>query len=307
MRLSTSSLALPIGLGVLLLLATIVLTASWSIALATDWFSTATRGAAAWAVLVGGHLLFALLIVGVLLFVISLARQIRLNQRQQNFIDAVTHELKSPLTSLRLHLDTMRIRDLPPDTRAAFTTRMLQDVERLDRLIDHVLEAARVDRRSYALEDAALQPIVEGAVEIVVGRHGLPDGAIHLSPTPLWVRTDRLALETVVINLLDNAVKYARDTVRVTLACEKGDDGRVRLVIADAGVGIPKKQLKRIFRRFYRVGNELTRSRKGTGLGLFIVRETLKGLQGRIRAHSPGENLGSVFTVTLPAGEPPHG
>lgn len=301
----TTSLVPPIFWGILLVLLLLTLTVFWNIALVTDWFRfqrVMAGGALWWGVLLGGYVLFFAVIVGLILFIISLAKQIRLNQRQQNFIDSVTHELKSPLTSLKLHLETMRLRELPPATRAEFTELMLADVERLNLLIDHVLEAARVDgrRRDFRFEGVPLWERIEGAIILTRRRHHLPEDAIDLQGEDMQVQTDPVALELVLLNLLENAVKYSRETVKVTVSTYRDKDGRVVIAIADDGVGIPRNQVKRIFQRFHRVGNEMTRIRQGTGLGLYIVKETLRSLNGSIRAESPGENQGSVFTLTLP-------
>ncbi|HEY9722059.1 MAG TPA: HAMP domain-containing sensor histidine kinase [Oscillatoriaceae cyanobacterium] len=299
------SAAPPIIYGIALILVTVVLVIFWNIALVTDWFrGLTTNGAGTWIFLASGYLLFLAVIVGLILFIISLARQIRMNQRQQNFIDAVTHELKSPLTSLKLHLETMRMRELPPEMRERFTSLMLADVERLNGLIDHVLEAARVDhkRREAAFEEIELVPLLEAAIAVARTRHNLPPEAIRLEAEPRTIKTDRIGLELVLFNLLDNAIKYSRDTVDVTVSLQSAPDGDVRIAVRDSGVGIPRQQLKRVFQRFYRIGNEMTRTRRGTGLGLFIVKETLRRLKGTIRADSPGENLGSTFTLTLPGG-----
>jgi two-component system sensor histidine kinase SenX3 len=165
-----------------------------------------------------------------------------------------------------------------------------------------VLEAARVEqrRKEYDLSEIDLLPALERAVQLARTRNDLPEAAIRLDSPPLRVRTHPIGLEIVLSNLLDNAVKYSIETVSVTVrACATGD-GHVAIAIIDQGVGIPRNQIKRVFHRFHRVGNELTRIRKGTGLGLYIVRETLKNLKGSVRATSLGENQGSTFTVTLP-------
>jgi signal transduction histidine kinase len=277
------------------------------VALFTGWVRTgpaAIEGPGYWIFLISGYVLFLAVIVGLILYVVWLAKQIRLNQRQQNFIDSVTHELKSPLTSLKLYLETMQLRKLAPEKQEEFTRLMLADVERLDMLIDHVLEAARVEQRRnpYPLAELELVPLLEGAIRTVSIRNGLAPGAIALEADALTVRTHPVGLEMVLVNLLDNAVKYSRDTIAITVRAYRADPGHVAVAITDAGVGIPRNQLKRVFQRFYRVGNETTRIRKGTGLGLYIVKETLKGLGGQVRATSPGENQGSTFTVTLPGG-----
>lgn len=304
MRAKNASIAGPIIYGVLLVLVTLALTALWNIAFFTDWFRQqgAVSGWLYWGLLALAYVFFLALIIGLILFIVSLARQISLNQRQQNFIDSVTHELKTPLTSLKLHLETMQMRELPPEMQARFTALMLADVERLDTLIDHVLAAAQLEprRKAVTLQDIALGPELERAVAIVTQRHGLPAGAIALDAPPLRVTCDPVALELVLVNLLDNAVKYSRDLIEVRVTARPLSAGRVSVAVADRGVGIPPRQLKRIFHRFHRVGNELTRTRKGTGLGLHIVKETMRQMKGDVKAHSAGENQGSVFTLTLP-------
>ena len=300
----TTSTARPIFYGVVLMFVTLFLTVLYNMALVTDWFRARQDGGLNALVLVAGWAMGLAVIIGLILFVVSLARQIRLNQRQQNFIDSVTHELKSPLTSLKLHLETIRRRQLSPAQLEEFTGIMLADVERLDRLIDHVLEAARVDaRRAGSLEPLAVRPRVEQAIATIVRRHDLPPGAIVLEGDDAVLRADPVGLDLVLSNLLENAVKYSDGTVKVTVRLTKLPAGGVAIAVADAGVGIPRNQVRRVFNRFHRVGNELTRIRQGTGLGLYIVKETVRQMRGKIRAESPGEGQGSVFTLTLP-GDP---
>jgi signal transduction histidine kinase len=231
-----------------------------------------------------------------------LARQIILNQQQQNFIDSVTHELKSPLTSLTLHLETMQRRTLTPDQLGEFTATMLRDVERLDGLIDHVLTAARTDSGRWQRTRAPLEVYdrIGELIKTLERRHQLQPGSLKLEGPPLTIETDAVAFEVVLTNLLENAIKYSEGVVDVQVQLKPLPSGGVSIAISDAGVGIPKKQLRRIFNRFHRVGNEQTRTRQGTGLGLSIVKDTVKALNGKIVADSPGENQGSVFTLTLP-------
>ena len=303
MRPKTTSTAPPIFYGVVLMIVTLVLTVLYNMALVTDWFRARQGGDGVNAlVLVAGWVMGLAVIIGLILFVVSLARQIRLNQRQQNFIDSVTHELKSPLTSLKLHLQTIRRRQLSQEQLEEFTAIMLADVERLDGLIDHVLEAARVEgvRRAQPVEPVPVRPRVEQAIATVSRRHGLAPGAIALEGDDALVRADPVGLDLVLSNLLENAVKYSGDAVRITVRLSRPSASSVAIAVADQGVGIPRNQVRRIFNRFHRVGNELTRIRQGTGLGLYIVKETVRQMKGKIRAESPGEGQGSVFTLTLP-------
>jgi signal transduction histidine kinase len=304
-RTRPASLAVPIVNGIVLMLVTLVLTVLYNLAVVTDWFRDRPPVAPSWLptlVLVAGWLMGLAVIVGLILFVVSLARQIRLNQRQQNFIDSVTHELKSPLTSLKLHLETIQRRQLSPDQLAGFTATMLADVERLDLLIDHVLEAARAEavRRPPRRERVEPADRVRAVARLVEGRFGLAFGTIEVRGEVGPFETDPGGLDLVLTNLLDNAVKYSGDEVKVSVTVTVPPSGGVAFAVADAGVGIPKSQIRRIFHRFHRVGNELTRIRQGTGLGLYIVKETARQLGGTIRAESPGEHQGSVFTLTLP-------
>lgn len=302
MRAKSSSLARPIFYGGMLVMVTLVLTVLYNVALVMDLRDTPAGGWLRVGGLVLGWIMGLAVITGLILFVISLARQIRLNQRQQNFIDSVTHELKTPLTSLKLHLETIQRRPLTPEQLASFTEIMLDDVKRLDGLIDHVLDAASVDSAyKFARHEALdVKARAGGAIAAIARRHGLPDDAIVLEGEPVEVRTDPVGLDLVLSNLLENAVKYSRERVQVTVRVGRLANGGVSIAVADQGVGIPRTQIRRIFQRFYRVGNELTRIRKGTGLGLYIVQETVHQLRGKVVAESPGPGLGSTFTLTLP-------
>lgn len=305
MRSKSLSIAPPIIYGVALVLVTLVLTVLYNLAMVTDWFhdrSTPTGGWQQAVVLAAGWLMGLAVMVGLVLFIVSLARQIKLNQQQQNFIDSVTHELKSPLTSLKLHLETMQRRPLSSAQVGEFATTMLNDVERLDRLIDHVLTAARSDsgRRQWNKAPLEVHERLGELIKTLEKRHQLAPGALRLEGPPVTIQTDAIAFEVVLTNLLENAIKYSQGPVDVRVKLTPLPQGGVSIAITDSGVGIPKQQLRRIFKRFHRVGNELTRIRQGTGLGLSIVQDTVKALNGKIVADSPGENQGSVFTLTLP-------
>lgn len=305
MRSKSLSIAPPIIYGVALVLVTLVLTVLYNMAMVTDWFRDRSTAVGGWQqplILAAGWLMGLAVMTGLILFIISLARQIKHNQQQQNFIDSVTHELKSPLTSLKLHLETVQRRPLAPDQLQEFTTTMLSDVERLDRLIDHILTAARSDSGRRQWNKAPLE-VRERLLELfktMEKRHRIKPGTLQLEGPPITIQTDAIAFEVVVTNLLENAIKYSQGPVDVRVRLTPLQTGGVSIAIADTGVGIPKQQLRRIFKRFHRVGNELTRIRQGTGLGLSIVQDTVKALNGRIVAESPGENQGSVFTLTLP-------
>jgi two-component system, OmpR family, sensor histidine kinase SenX3 len=259
---------------------------------------------ARWFVYVLGSLLFLLLIGGLVLIVILLLREVRLNERQSNFMSAVTHELKTPVASLKLYLDTLQLRDLPESQREEFYRTMRQDVDRLHATINSVLNAAMYTDRPVAdPQPVDLARMLLHAIELTRARNQLPAESIRYEgPRELVVMGDNAALETAVLNLLDNAVKYSKEShvdVKVDLA--QNGDGLAVLRVQDHGVGISRGQLRFIFNRFYRIGTEVRRSRPGTGLGLFIVKSVIKGHKGTVSADSPGLDRGSTFTVTLPA------
>ena len=254
--------------------------------------------------LVGGILLFALIIAGLIVYTVFLVLEIKRNEEHDTFINSVTHELKTPLASIRLYLDTLKARPLSDTQRSEFYDVMLADVERLHHTVDQVLKAgvAREKRR------AARTPLDIGllsreCVDLAVTRHHLQPGAIALEAHDgalLMVNGDAEELRTVITNLLDNAVKYSGSDVRITVALAAPSPGTIWVRVQDRGVGIPRKQLKRIFKRFYRVQARGIRQVKGTGLGLYIVRAIARAHGGRVFAQSEGEGRGATFTVELP-------
>jgi signal transduction histidine kinase len=233
-----------------------------------------------------------------------LVREIGLNQRQQAFLDAVTHEMKTPLASLGLYLDTLERHDPERERRREFLLRMRGDVERLDHTVAQVLAAARSEeyRRRARIERVPLASLLSSCIGEIREFHRLPAHAIRLEVNGGdAVRGDPAELQMVFRNLLENAVKYSDEPVEVTVRVGSGDDGRVRVEIADRGIGIPSRELRRIFQRFYRVGRDVQRTAAGLGLGLFIVRNLVRRQGGRVVARSEGFGQGSRFLVTLRA------
>ena len=303
-----------VSVGIALIVVAVALTVGWQI-LGTSGGPSLARevGTLRWVVYLFGSLLFLLLIGGLVLIVILLLREVRLNERQSNFISAVTHELKTPVASIKLYLDTLRMRDLPESRREDFYRTMDQDLQRLNSTINNVLSAAMFTDRPVAdPQPLDLAKLVRRAIELTRTRYQLgPDAMSYEGPESLRVSGDAAALETAVLNLLDNAVKYSGDRIDVDVEAGSNGDGQAYLRVRDHGVGIGRAQLPFIFNRFYRIGSEVRRSRAGTGLGLFIVRSVVKGHRGTIHAESPGPDRGSTFTITLPslleaAAEPEH-
>jgi len=253
--------------------------------------------------LIWGIVFFAILIAGIILYTVFLLIEINRNADHDRFISGVTHELKTPIASIRLYLETLQKRTLTDEQRREFYAVMLADTERLQQMVENVLKAGEDRRmRPHAFTRVDLGALVRDCVDTASLRHHLPAGAIALDvpgDQPLTVMGEMDDLRTAIANLLDNAVKYSGETVRVavTLAVPTPDSVWVR--VQDRGVGIHQSQLRRIFRRFYRApANSVTV--KGTGLGLFLVRSIAKAHGGRVFAQSEGEGRGATFTVELP-------
>jgi len=289
-------------IGVFLIAVTVALTAGWLFLGSEQARAARDVQTARLAVYFFGTILFLLLLGGLALLVTLLLREVRLNERQSNFISAVTHELKTPVASLRLYLDTLQLRDLPESRRDDFYRTMRQDLDRLNSTINNVLNAAMyTDRPVVDPRPLDLAKLVRRSIELTRTRHQLPREAIDYSGADaLTIRGDAAALETAVLNLLDNAVKYSKEPVQVQVEVRGGSDGLAHLRVHDQGVGMSRAHIAFIFNRFYRIGAEVRRSRTGTGLGLFIVKSVVKGHRGTIAAESAGPDRGSTFTVTLP-------
>jgi len=259
-----------------------------------------------WVMLVLGTLFFILVMIGLVWLCVWLVNEMRFNQRQRAFLDAVTHELKTPLASFRLYLDTLGRHDLEADRRGEFIGRMQEDLDRLDRTIGQVLAAAHAEERVKQPQEVVdLQAILGDCVDRVRERHHLEPAAVRLGTLEaVSVRGDPAELDVIFSNLLDNAVKYSRQPVDVRVGVQTTHDGRVKVEITDRGIGIPPRELRRIFQRFYRAGREVQRTVAGLGLGLFVVRNLVRRQGGNVVAKSEGSGRGSRFVVTLRAVPP---
>lgn len=254
--------------------------------------------------LVLGVLAFALIIAGIIIYTVFLVRELHRNDQQDAFLNAVTHELKTPIASIRLYLQTLQSRDVSEAQRADFYSIMLADADRLQQTVEQVLKAGAAGQRVSSLHRAPVDvaALAGEVLEVARLRHHLsPDTMTMAGPAPdgAVVNGDIDELRSVLSNLLDNAVKYSLAQVRVAIDVRVTDSDTVRIRVVDEGVGIPQAQLKRIFRRFHRFqwrGSKV----KGTGLGLYIVRSIVRQHGGRVTAMSEGEGRGSTFTIELP-------
>ena len=292
--------------------------------------------------LIVGIIFFGFIIAGIVLNTIFLVREIRRNEQQDSFLNAVTHELKTPIASIRLYLETLQRREVPDAERRKFYRVMLDDTERLQSTVEQVLkagEARHADAQSHR-QQVDFTAIVRDSVQLAEIRHHLAPGAIRLVTEPseeIVVIGNSEELRTAVANLLNNAVKYsagasrgpkepgevvgpgaspglaptfpesleprapspAATPVRIEVEILTPTLDSVELRVRDNGVGIARSELRRIFRRFYRVP-QASATARGTGLGLFIVRSIVRRHGGEVTAESPGVGRGSTFTIRLP-------
>ena len=257
--------------------------------------------------LIFGIIFFALLIAGMVVNTIFLVREVRRSEQHDSFINAVTHELKTPVASIRLHLETLQRRELPEARKQEFYRLMLRDTDRLTETVEQVLRAGRAGDKKAGKEraDVDFGQLVRDCVEAVRSRYHLQPEVLRYEEVAnngngLHVRGSQEDLRTAVSNVLDNAVKYSGDSVDVRVQLETIDSKRLVLTVQDRGIGIPEEDLKRIFRRFYRVTPRSLAQVKGTGLGLFIVKAIAKKHGGTAFARSEGEGKGTTLVIELP-------
>jgi signal transduction histidine kinase len=297
------SLRWPITLGVVMFVVLVALIIGWVLLNVFGFLENPERTGLYVTLLSIGAILLALAIVGTAIYLTLTIKAINLSRRQSNFIDSVTHELKSPIASLKLYLQTLNRRQVSSEEQEVFFRDMLEDVERLDQLINHLLDVARLekDRATTQPEDLRLDTIIRGNIDEVCQRFPFPREAIQLDLVPCIVCAAKGDLDLVFRNLIDNAIKYADETQpQVEISIRPDGPGRVVVRISDNGRGIPQSLRQRIFGRFVRLGSELEREKPGTGLGLYIVRTMIGRLGGKIRVRERERPGGAVFEVQLP-------
>lgn len=288
-----SRFRLPVTLSASLIAANVALMVLWIILFAqTDQLAAVTIGA----------IVFALILVGLTIWLVLTIKEIRLNHRQANFVDSVTHELKTPIASLQLYLETLKMRSLTDEQRDEFHDVMASELVRLDRLINQLLEVGRLDAigedvpaGDVALADVLLRDAKAAAVRFQQDF----DTSVTIRGYAASVVARPMVVDLIVSNLIDNAFKYGGDPPHVGLEIASSG-GRVRLTVRSNGARIPFHDRKKIFRVFYRGGSELERRQKGTGLGLYIVATLVKRLRGRIIVRDPDEGTGCEFILDLP-------
>jgi signal transduction histidine kinase len=250
-----------------------------------------------------GVLLLAMLISGIVLNTFFLVREIRKSEQQDAFINAVTHELKTPVASIRLYLETLQTRAVDEAKRKDFYRIMLEDSNRLLETIEQILRTGRIGHsgRKPILSRIDLGGIVQECVTRARTLYNLPPESLSHQPrSPMTILADLDEVRAAVSNLIDNAVKYSGSSVKVSVEIAATDEKHVSVRVCDQGPGLSKTELKPIFKRFYRARGPAALRVSGTGLGLYIVRSVAKRHGGRAWAESEGPGRGSTFVLQLP-------
>ncbi len=253
-------------------------------------------------ILVGGIVLLAAIAIGLVILFSKLTQQMKVTKMYDNFIANVTHELKSPLASIQLYLETLSLRDVPEETRRTFIGLMIEDSNRLDSLINTILEISALEEKSKVFTQDTFQAesLLHSIVEEAVRQFNLPKDAVEIrGSAPCTCRANSRALRIVFNNMVDNAIKYSTGPVRLTvhMACTAKN---FVIEVKDQGIGIPKDKQKEVFKKFRRLYTPDSPNVKGTGLGLYFAREIIRLHRGRIQVISEGENQGTTFRIELP-------
>lgn len=306
---STRTISLTIIAGAISVGLTIALLVGWTLVVIRNTHlaeQVAGNGSSNVWLLVAGILSLVTIMFVLTLLSVYLVREVQRGTRQTRFVDSVTHELKSPLASLKLCLQTLERPNLTEAHRVQLGEMMTRDVDRLSAFIDDVLTASRLTHGELNLiwSEVDLAPLLQRLAEQAMKRREAPLDGLHLDlEGDLRVYADPTVLEMIFKNLIDNAVKYSDPPVKLEITGRPGPKSTVMVEVKDHGIGVPKDQLKHIFKRFYRVDQAEVRARHGTGLGLYVVRALVQSLRGKLGAASDGAGLGTTMTVRLPVGQ----
>ena len=287
-------LRLPITLSVVLMVLNVALMVFWIILAAQIYW---------WTALTIGTVVFVLILVGLSLYLVLTIKEVRLSQRQSDFIDSVTHELKTPIATLRLYLETLQMRSLAEEQRREFYSTMKTELERLDHLISQLLEVKRLDALGMESdpEDILLEPLIRHCARVECNRRQFEvEQIFEFDIEPAVIHTRRILLEMIFRNVIDNAIKYGASEPQILVQVRVSKGGRVITRVMDNGEGVDPEIRKDIFKIFYRGESELERRKTGTGLGLYIVRTLVHLLGGKVTVHDRLDQPGSVFAIDLP-------
>jgi len=290
-----SKVHLPITLSVSLMAMNVTLMVCWIIILAKG---------SLWTTLAIGVVAFTMILAGLSVWLVLTLKEINLNNRQANFVDSVTHELKSPIAALQLYLETLSLRHLSDEKRSEFHGVMSSELQRLDKLINQLLEVGRLDAIGENEDpvDLELKPLIEQFVDNVCMQWNVSrEKNFHLELQPVAIRAQKIVVDLILANLVENTVKYAGDSPEITIQLRRYGKNKVQMRFTNNGEGVPREDRKKIFQIFYRGGSELERRRKGTGLGLYIVQTLVRRMKGRITVHDRIDNRpGCTFELELP-------
>ncbi len=295
------SLKGPITLGVVMILLVVALAIGWVAINVVAATLNQDSAPVYYTLLAIGSIGLGVVLAGVIAYLTLTVKAINLNRRQSNFIDSVTHELKSPIASLKLYLQTLSRRNVDDQQRSDFHRFMLDDVERLDQLINHLLDAARMERGlgNTPPESVELDELLRHCAASTCVRYQVTPETVEVTASAITIESLPIELEILFRNLIDNAVKYGGSPPKVFVTATVAG-GKAIVTVSDNGPGIPPNLRRKIFGRFVRLGNELERSKPGTGLGLYLVRTVTRALRGTIQIDSDGVHGGTTFRVTLP-------
>lgn len=252
--------------------------------------------------LVSGLVLLVVISIAMSLIFIYLTKQMNLTKLYDNFIANVTHELKSPLSSIQLYLETMKSREVPPDKEKEFLTLMLKDTRRLNHLINSILEISGLERKKLAHNYTVIKALrlSEQLISEATDAYRLPEEAVSVNgKADCQCVIDEESFKIVINNLFDNAIKYSSGNVKIDIQISQNSKYFV-LKFRDHGIGIPIKKQEKIFYKFLRIYDQDSPSVKGTGLGLYRVREIIKSHGGKVSVYSAGRDQGTTFTIELP-------
>ncbi|QDU96883.1 sensor histidine kinase [Lignipirellula cremea] len=287
------SLKWPITVGVVLIVLVVALTIGWVL---LSFFG------GQWLLAAIGAAVFCVVLLGVVFYLVLTIKEVNLNRRQSNFMDSITHELKSPIASLKLYLQTLTMRQVEENEREEFHRYMLEDVERLDALINHLLIAAHINKGGplETPDEMELSSMLQQCAASVCMRYRTPPETVSLDLVPCLVRARQVDADLIFRNLIDNGIKYGGSPPRVEIVMRPREGGKVCVTVSDNGRGIPAHLRNKIFGRFVRLGFELQREKPGTGLGLHIVWSLVRRLKGKIRVKDAEDGIGAQFEVLLP-------
>jgi two-component system phosphate regulon sensor histidine kinase PhoR len=297
------SLRWPITVAVIMIVLLVALAVGWVLLNVAGAYNNVERATLYWILLSAGSTIFVCILLGIVFYLRLSIQQINLSRRQSNFIDSVTHELKSPIASLKLYLQTLNRRQVTEAQRLDFYRSMLADVERLDRLINHLLEAARLERTKTPVdsETISLGDVIQHAIQAACQRYNVPTESVTSQVEMLETVGSLPDMNMLIGNIIDNAVKYSSSPPKVEVQLDRiPNRDWWRLKVIDNGPGIPRAFRRKVFGRFYRVGSELERSKPGTGLGLFIVHTLVRRLGGKIQILDAPTGPGTQIIVQIP-------